>query len=140
MTSKTKKEKVAKVIPDFDFRTIKTFEDACAKLGIDPKNLPDLSLLSEDCLESIIAYYKLIVIYKAINDGWTPDWGNARQWKYYPYFWVLSSGFGFSGSHCGGADTDSICSSRLCTNTSEKAMYIAKQFEKEYIGYLLLKK
>ncbi len=112
----------------FDYKTIKTFEDACAKLSIDPTNLPDVSMILEELRKPIIAAYKLMIIYKAINNGWIPDWNNWNQNKYYPWFRVLSSGFGFSGSFFG---------SRLCTDTSEKAEYMATQFEKEYIDYML---
>jgi hypothetical protein len=130
MATKTKKT----TKKAFDFRTIKTFEDACKKLGLDPLSLP---ALTGEFLKPIIAAYKLMVIYKAVNDGWVPDWGNDNQNKYYPWFWVLSSGFGFSASdfHFGYARTD--VGSRLCTNTSEKARYMAEQFENEYREYFL---
>lgn len=118
----------------FDFKTIKTFEDACKKLNIDPLKLPEL--LGEFS-KPIIAAYKLMVIYKAINDGWVPDWSNHGQYKYYPWFEVLSSGFGFSTSGCFYGDAGTGVGSRLCTDTSEKAKYIAKKFEAEYREYFL---
>jgi len=121
----------------FDYRTIKTFEDACKKLGIDPSKLPDVSGLLEEFAKPIIAHYKLIIIYKAINNGWVPDWNNSDQHKYYPWFWVLSSGFGFSDSDFRYGRTATCVGSRLCTNTSEKAKYMASQFEAEYRDYLL---
>ena len=78
-----------------------------------------------------------MIVYKAINNGWKPDWSNYSQYKYYPWFEVLSSGFGFSGSYCFYAYARTDVSSRLCTDTSEKALYIAKQFEGIYKDYFL---
>lgn len=138
MATKTKKS--VKTETEFDYKTIKTFEDACKKLNLDPMKLPDVSGIPGEFARPIIAAYKLFVIYKAINNGWIPDWSNWRQYKYYPWFDVLSSGFGFSRSdcHCDYASADG--GSRLCTDSSEKAIYIAKQFEAEYQDYLLFSK
>lgn len=122
---------------EFDFRTIKSFEDACVKESIDPEKLPDVSMIPEEFAKPIIAAYKLLVIFKAINNGWEPDWSNYDQWKYYPWFGVLSSGFGFSGSHYDCGRTATAVGSRLCTHTSEKALYIAEQFKAEYQDYFL---
>jgi hypothetical protein len=130
-------KKAAKTSKKFDYKTIKTFEDACKKLGIDPSKLPDVSGLLEEFAKPIIAHYKLIIIYKAINNGWVPDWSNDDQYKYYPWFWVLSSGFGFSDSGYLYDITGTTVGSRLCTDESDKAKYIATQFEAEYKDYLL---
>jgi len=128
------KAKGVKKDAKFDYKTIKTFEDACSKLGIDPTiTLP----VPEEFKKPMVAVYKLIIIYKAINNGWVPDWGNWDQYKYYPWYRVLSSGFGFSGSGYGYGDADAGVGSRLCTDTSEKAMYIAEQFKAEYQDYFL---
>ena len=121
----------------FDYKSIKTFEDACKHLNIDSSILPDVSGIGEEFRKPIIAHYKLIIIFKAINNGWTPDWGNDNQYKYYPWFWVLSSGFGFCGSSYDCTDANTDVGSRLCTDSSDKARYIAKQFEAEYKEYLL---
>jgi len=136
MATKTKKPAKEK----FDFKTIKTFEDACRKENIDPEKLPDVSMLPEEFRKPVVAAYKLMIIFRAINNGWTPDWNNHNQWKYYPWFSVLSSGFGFSASYYGDACTDTGVGSRLCTDSSEKALYIARQFEAEYIDYFLYSK
>ena len=133
----TVKKKTAKASPKFDYKTIKTFEDACKKLGVDPEILPGVTGLPEEFAKPIIAAYKLLIIYKAINNGWKPDWSNWNKYKYYPWFGVLSSGFGFScaGYYCGGANAS--VGSRLCTDTREKALYIAEQFKAEYTEYFL---
>ena len=135
MTTKVKKTK--KSATEFDYTTIKTFEDACKKMNVDPEKLPDLSAIPEEFAKPIIAYYKLLIIYQAINNGWKPNWGNYNQYKYYPWFEILSPGFGFSGTIYDFGAADSTVGSRLCTDSSEKALYIAKQFEAEYQDYFL---
>lgn len=121
----------------FDYQTIKSFEDACKRLGIDFEHLPYLSKVPEEFHKPILAYYKLVIIFKAINNGWKPNWGNYNEYKYYPWYYVLSSGFGFDDSYYNCTTTGTTVGSRLCTDTSEKAIYIAKQFEDLYKDYIL---
>lgn len=130
-------KKSTKNSPPFDFRTIKSFEDACAKENIDPTALPDVSMVPEDLRKPIINSYKLYIIFKAINNGWKPDWNKSSQYKYFPWFGVAFSGFGFSFAHYDYDHTGTAVSAHLCTDTSEKALYIAKQFQSEYQEYLL---
>lgn len=66
---------------------VKTFEDACSRLGLNSG-----MFLPGDSKDEI-AYKKLKVIAKALNEGWQPDWTNSNQYKYYPWF-DLSSGSG----------------------------------------------
>ena len=132
MTKKTSKS----TTEEFDYKSIKTFEDACKKTGVKPTE-PEIKAVHSEPVKAMIAYYKLVIIFLAINNGWKPDWSDLNQWKYYPWFYVLSSGFGFDVSlfHFGGSYT--AVGSRLCTDTSDKALYIAGQFEDLYKEYLL---
>lgn len=130
-------KKVATKNESFDYKTIKSYEDACAKLGIDPLKLPDVSNIPEEFAKPIIAAYKIMIIFKAINNGWTPDWSNSNQWKYFPWYGVLSSGFGFGAAGYLCTAATSAVGSRLCTDSSEKALYIAKTFEAEYKDFFL---
>jgi hypothetical protein len=122
----------------FDYTTIKTFDDACAKLGINPESLPVVENLPDEFKKPVVAGYKLMVIFKAINDVWTPDWSDSDQYKYYPWFRVLPSGSGFSDSAFFCANARTVVGSRLCTSSSEKSMYIARTFEQEYKDYFLI--
>jgi hypothetical protein len=127
MTTKTKKTTAA-AVKEFDYKTIKTFEDACKKLGIDPTKLPDPGGITEEFHKPIIAGYKLMIVYKAINNGWRPDWSDHDQYKYYPWYRVLSSGFGFLDTGYG-YGTHAGVGSRLLTDSAKKALYIAEQFK-----------
>jgi len=133
----TKTKKAIKSTQEFDYRTIKSFEDACKKENVDPEKLPDVSMIPEEFRKAIINAYKLMIVFKAINNGWRPDWSKSNQWKYYPWYSVLSSGFGFDSSYYYFTFTYSFVGSRLCTDTSAKALYIARQFEPEYRDFLL---
>jgi hypothetical protein len=127
----TKKKEV------FDFRTIKTKEDAFKKCGYDPSKLPDLSMIPDKYRDALITAFILMVIFEAINDGWEPDFSNHNQSKYYPWPGVSSSWFGFSFSDFGCGVTHSHVGSRLCTNSSEKALYILDQFKDLWKAWLL---
>jgi hypothetical protein len=117
------------------FDEIKTFEDACEELGIE--NIS--SLLNENDTTDEIAYKKLKVIVRAINQGWEPDWSNTSQKKWWPWF-ILSSGFGFSRSLYYCACTNSTVGSRLCFESEKKSDYAAKQFIDLYEQFLTIKK
>jgi hypothetical protein len=139
--TKVKKE----VKKSFDYKTIKSFEDACKHLNLNPDELPEVSKLPYEFSKAILNYYKLCIIYKAINNGWEPNWNNAGEYKYYPWFWVKASGsspsgFGFSDTDYDFTYTDASVGSRLCTNTSEKAVYIAETFKDEYTEFFLIQK
>ena len=137
-----KSMKKEKSIADFDYKSITSFEDACVKTNIQV-TIPDVSMIPEGLGRFIVAAYKLAIIFEAINNGWIPDWNNWNQYKYFSWFEVnatkaLSSGFGFSGSDYDCTDARTVVGSRLCTDTSEKALYIGKHFEELYKDYLLI--
>lgn len=116
---------------------IKTFEEACEKLGQHETKLPDVSALPEKYAKSIIAHFKLMVIIEAINNGWIPDWDDSNQAKYYPWF-KMGSGFGFSYADYVVWESDAYAGSRLAYETVEKALYGGKQFEDLYNDFLSL--
>ncbi len=136
------KAKTAKQNTSFDYKSIKSFEDACAKLALNPSTLPEVSLLPEEMRKAIVNVYKLFIIFKAINNGWIPNWNDFNQYKYFPWLRIqasaaLSSGFGFSFSTYDCDIASSGVGSRLCTDSSEKALYIAETFQDEYKEFFL---
>lgn len=125
-------------------KKIKSFEDACASLGIDPV-VPDFSSAPAKQRKGLEAHYKLIIIAQAIHEGWEPNWNDSNQYKYYPWFEVEASedntaGFGFSRSDFGFCYSRTIVSSRLCFPTRELALYVGEQFRHLYKEYLLIEK
>ena len=118
---------------------VKSFEDACQLLGIEP-NVPEVSMLPENHKKAIVAHYKLVIIAEAVNEGWKPNWDNWDERKYYPWFDLegSSSGAGFSYDVYDGWRTVSSVGSRLCFKTWELAEYIGKTFIDLYKDYFLL--
>jgi hypothetical protein len=116
-------------------KKIKTFEDACKALNI---NFTPPGELTKD----EVAYLKLKIIAKALNDGWIPNWNNWDERTYYPWFRMgnngASPGVGFSYYGCDYGAANSTVGSRLCFKSSELAKYASTQFESIYKDYLLI--
>lgn len=121
---------------------VKSFEDACKHLGLNPNDLPVVDMLPEKDRKSIIAFYKLTIIIRALNEGWEPDWSNWDEWKYYNRFYVekgedqRSSGFRYGTTDF--ASTRMHTGSRLCFKNIELAKYATEQFKELYREYLLI--
>ena len=121
---------------------VKSFEDACKHLGLNPNDLPVVYMLPEKDRKSIIAFYKLTIIIRALNEGWEPDWSNWDEWKYYNRFYVekgedqRSSGFRYGTTDF--ASTRMHTGSRLCFKNIELAKYATEQFKELYREYLLI--
>lgn len=119
------------------YKKIKSYEDACKAIGIDPEHLPEVSNLPEDLAQYIVDCYRLAVVNQAINGKWRADYGNHDQRKFYPWFsieedYVPGSGGGFSFlvSHFDLADTR--VGARLAYETREQADYAGKTFADLY--------
>lgn len=115
---------------------IKNYEDACDLLGFNPLNeakLIDLGLTKRE-----IAYYKLIIIIKALNEGWIPNVCDNNNCRWYPYFCPNGSpsSFVFGNSNCGNSSAHAGSGFRLSLKNKELSDYCGKQFLelwKEYI-------
>ena len=125
-----------------EFKNIKSFEDACTKLGISSE-LPVFPMAPEKHQSALIAHYKLVIIAAALNDGWEPNWNDRSQWKY--YFWPEieatkenPAGVGFSLYGFDASDTISSVGSRLCYKSREMAIYAGQQFSDLYKEYFLI--
>ena len=128
---------------------IKTYEDACEVLGIDSENKPNVSDCENEDIKSILAYHKLIIICRALNEGWKPNWTNSNEYKYYPWFQFktgvlfggaayngANAGFVFSGANYAASYANAYFGSRLCFKTSELAKYAGVQFCEIWNDYL----
>ena len=117
---------------------IKTFDDVIRELGDDPEEFKNaISIMNEP---DEIAYVKLKLIVKALNEDWTPDWENDKYDKYFPWFIMGSpSGVGFSCFGCAGWHSGSYVGSRLCFKSRELAEYAGNQFVEIYKDFFTLK-
>ena len=71
----------------FDYHDIKTYADACEKLGMKEHLLTGSEGGDREAQRQAQALYKLLIIQKAMNNG---VWRDKDGWSYYPY-WVLYS-------------------------------------------------
>lgn len=142
----------------FDYRSIKTFEDACKHLNLDPnafyykfENMPD----------HITALVSLEVIIRALNNGWRHPL-DGETTVYFPWFWLASqreeeeswftdipesrkvsymrpdgsAGLGYASSGCAWSDSYSHIGSRLACKSHEIARYCAETFKSYWESYL----
>lgn len=115
---------------------IKTFEDACAAIGVSPNTVPDLSALPEADNKSMTAFYKLRIIAQALNEGWQPNWSDSNEWKWLPWFDEKKSGSGLSFDAADYWFTGTDVGSRLCFKSKQLCEYAAKQFADLYSDYV----
>lgn len=110
--------------PDNITDRVATLEEAKAILGI-----------KDDCFSTnkhskrALAFQNLCIVIEALNEGWTPDWEDQNQAKYYNYFRMKG---GFSFNYVSYDDTGTRVPSALCFKSEALARYCAKQFEQLY--------
>lgn len=131
---KFKEKKKAKDVVE----RIKTYLDALDELGEkDEEVIIYRKLLTVlDSSSHQVAHQLAIVITKALNEDWTPDWDDNNQYKYAIWFYMGgSSGFRFLGDDSW--RTYSRVGSRLCFKDSRLATYAGKQFAEVYKQFML---
>lgn len=148
----------------FDFHEIKTFEDACKRLGISSEPLLVDSLGDTEAFLQANAFYKLMIIQKAINND---KWRDKKGFGSYPFFVLLSkeemdslskeekqrrgikqilscaytdhSGVLWADRVNRGAYAYSDYGAPFCFNSKETALYAAHQFEDLFFQYYGIK-
>lgn len=124
---------------------IKSFEEACMALGLDPTQLPVVTHLPEKDQSAIIAFYKLTIITRALNEGWEPNWADLSERKYYNYLYI--GGDADDGSICSLSASDAVAvfsaadssgGARLAFKSRELAVYAYSQFKELYWQYVLI--
>jgi hypothetical protein len=121
---------------------IKSFEEACAQLGIDPV-LPEVSGLMPVHQKSIIAFYKLSTIICAMNEGWQPNWLDTTERKWFNWWYAgfaadgAAAGLVYVYSYFAASYSVAFIGSRLCFKTEALADYAAENFKDLYEDYLL---
>jgi hypothetical protein len=113
----------SKLIEEVDYRDIKTMSDVYRINGI--TKLTTIPETKE-------RYYEdLILITKALNGKWQPNWSDNNEYKYFPYF-TFASDFCFSYTNFDYGFTHTFLSSCLCFKNNELAKYASKQFVEQY--------
>lgn len=141
---------------------IKTFEDACREIGIDAEawNRDKISLGLEP---DVLAFLKLRIIVKALNEGWEPRF-TEDECRYYPWFILYTGeeynkldeeeksrvvyrsyysanalgGVSCASAYGGSSDTVASIGVRLAFKTSELAAYCGRQFLDIWADFVFL--
>lgn len=153
--------------PEFSYKSIKTYADACAKLGINADAFNVSCGGDKQAQRQVQALYKLLIIQKAINHSVSPD---KNGWTYNPY-WILytkdemkrmsekeklskgikhilsctcadlSEYYGVGNLFALNRNSEPALSFSfpLCFNSEEAALYAAKQFESLFFDYYGIK-
>lgn len=141
-----------------DYKSIKTYEDACEALGEEP-----VGDLGDHVDKHIIALIKLETISRAL---WGKDWQpkpdpDGSKYFYYPWFALYTqsemdsmneedrgallgaragdgadAGFGCLHANFRSSSSDAAVGFRLCQETEEKAKYFGIQFKEIWADYL----
>lgn len=149
--------------PEKDVRKrIKTFEDACREIGIDAEawNRDKISLGLEP---DVLAFLKLRIIVKALNEGWEPQF-TEDECRYYPWFILYTreeynkldeeeksrvvyrssyyanalGGVSYAYAGYGSSYTNASLGVRLAFKTSELAAYCGRQFLDIWADFVFL--
>lgn len=142
-----------------DYKSIKTYEDACEALGEEPVE----GSLGDHVDKHIIALIKLETISRAL---WGKDWQpkpdpDGSKFFYYPWFALYTqsemdsmseedrgallgagayhgadAGFGCLNAHSRSSYSSAYFGFRLCQETEEKAKYFGVQFKEIWADYL----
>lgn len=135
---------------------IKTFEDACTVLGDDH---PCVQIFQEiygkskkddvNVNKDVAAFLKLRIITAALNEGWMPNWDNRGEYKWYPWFYILTKG------NCNNLNKEESCrvvsrsyhsvdsyshtyfGARLALKSKDLAKYCAEQFSELWAMFLV---
>lgn len=92
-------------------KKIASYEDACRVLNIQPINEEVFNIFPKEDQRSMLAYHKLTVITRALNNGWKPNWDDQNEWKYYPLFRYVNAGLSCAYTIFAGCDY--VCEYRL---------------------------
>lgn len=140
-----------------------SFDDARAYLNGKPNNdftvskkvlsgncvqLADVARLVQDVnprhIKALVALNELFTIAEAWNkaDNFVPDFSDASQYKYYPWFVYDKGAAGFVCAYANGTATHAPAyfGSRLCFKTRNRAIQFGKQFAHLYNQVFLLDK
>lgn len=149
--------------PEKDVRKrIKTFEDACHEIGIDAEawNRDKISLGLEP---DVLAFLKLRIIVKALNEGWEPQF-TEDECRYYPWLILYTGeeynkldeeeksrvvcrsyslayalgGVSFANANIGSSSANASIGVRLAFKTSELAAYCGRQFLDIWADFVFL--
>ena len=116
---------------------VKNFADICLILGT---TQGEFNAKFSSYEKDTKAYEKLKLITKVLNEGWTPNWSDKNEKKWYPWFEFNNGAGAFvcSKTLYGWTYTITDGGSRLRFKSAELAKFAGELFQKEYNEFLLM--
>lgn len=109
-----------------------TFEQCCQLAGIDPATILNATDAPDE-----IAFKKIKLIIKVINQGWVPDFKNRYEYKWFVFaHYGARAGLWYAITHYTPAFAFTYIGSRVCFQSEEKAEYFAKHYFDLYKEFL----
>lgn len=138
---------------EFDYHEVKSYEDACEVLGIEPIDFEEMNdVLDNNNFPMLepheIAYKKLTTIAKSLNFGWAPNWANFDEVKHNFVCRIAKDkrreiGVDIDISDAGcciGLSNKMFCAGLFACRNRETALYFGKQFKNLWEEFLLPKR
>lgn len=137
---------------DFDIREVDEavpadlcpdFASSCKFLGISDEFAFDCA---DHHIKAMQSLYMLVIIAQAWNniDGFTPDWSDGNQLKYFPWFVYRESkdhaGFVYAATNNAATFAHANIGSRLCFKSLERAHQFGEMFIDLFNDFLLFNK
>lgn len=148
---------------------VKTFDDACHELGETHPLVQHLNLVEHhladhlDGMDDVLAYLKMRIVVAALNEGWKPDWGNKDEYKWYPWFYILTEeeyndldddakcrvvgransyanaygGLVYADAYFVSSNSSASGGARLAFKSKELAVYAGQQFGELWASFLI---
>ena len=120
------------------WKDFKSFDDLCRETGTTEIEF-NRKWEHAELDPSTLAFERLKVCTRAYNQDWPFNAYDTNQRKWYPWFNVSSSGFGFSYSYFSYVLACTIVGSRLCFESEEKATHAGKTFIKLFEEFITAK-
>ncbi|MEG2057805.1 MAG: hypothetical protein RRZ84_07835 [Romboutsia sp.] len=119
---------------------VDSFKAALEFLG--RKNEAYMFNIADKHIKAMMAMYQLITIAEAWNkaDEFVPDFDNANQYKWFPWFKKQgTTGFVDAHTHMTATNATAAIGSRLCFKSAERATQFGKQFIDLWNDFLLFR-
>jgi len=125
---------------DFNYESIISLELAIKYCGDQDEDVVCYHKMVKAGIEGhTMRYQELVIITKAINEKWVPDW-TTNEPKWYGYFDMRPSGFGLSYAYYDNWFAHTYCGSRLYFKDEKRMRFAFAQFTEKYKEFITIKK
>lgn len=116
-----------------------TLQDCINYLGEDDLEVVNLRQLQKvDIAEYVISNQSAIIIVKALNENWIPNWNDSNEYKYIIWWNMQTNNLSYNDYYYW--ISSSTVSARLCLKTSKLCQDIGKnkEFVKIFKSFMLI--